>query len=71
MSSYQLDTRLSDVDKAMRLLRESMRGIPIRFAGFKKEHDRLARSVAGAAVLLECARPAFTNKQGKGKTKTP
>jgi hypothetical protein len=58
-STHQLDRRIEDVDKAMRLLRTSMKGIPIRFAGFKKDHDKLARSVAQAAVLLESAKPMF------------
>lgn len=66
-SSHQLDRRIEDIDKAMRLLRDSMKGIPIRFAGFKRDHDHLARSVANATVLLESAKPLFTDHPAKAR----
>lgn len=56
MSTHQVDTRIADLDKAMKQLRDAMRGIPIRFAGFKKDHDTLARSVATATVLVDSAK---------------
>jgi hypothetical protein len=57
VSNHQADRRLEDIDKAMKLLRDAMKGIPIRFAGFKKDHDQLARSVATATVAFEMAKP--------------
>lgn len=50
--SYQLNSTVEDVDKSMRTLRESMKGIQIRRAGFKKHHDDLARAVATFTVNL-------------------
>lgn len=43
---------VEDVDKSMKTLRESMRGMQIRTAGFKKHHDEAARQVARATVDL-------------------
>lgn len=40
------------IDQSMSLLRKSMRGIQIRAAGFKKDHDELARAVSHLAVTL-------------------
>jgi hypothetical protein len=42
----------ASVDKAMTLLRHSMRGIQIRTAGFRKDHDELARAVSNLTVTL-------------------
>jgi len=66
-ATHQVDRRIEDVDKAMRLLRNSMKGMPIRYAGFKKDHDNLARSVANATVLLESAKPLFTDNPVKAR----
>ncbi|MCA1195340.1 hypothetical protein [Saccharopolyspora sp. 6V] len=43
---------MRDLDKAMKILRESMAGLQVRSAGFKKEHDELAREVANYSVDL-------------------
>ncbi|HEX3782668.1 MAG TPA: hypothetical protein VHX38_23620 [Pseudonocardiaceae bacterium] len=42
----------ADVDQAMKLLRRGMRGIQVRTAGFKKDHDNLTRAVSNLAVTL-------------------
>lgn len=56
MSTHQIDRRIEEVDKAMLLLRKTMKGIQIRTAGFKADHDQLARSVAMATALISDAR---------------
>jgi hypothetical protein len=40
------------IDQSMSLLRKSMRGIQIRVAGFKKDHDDLTRAVSHLTVTL-------------------
>lgn len=40
------------VDIAMKQLRDSMKGIQIRTAGFKSDHDALARAVSHFTVTL-------------------
>lgn len=40
------------IDVAMKTLRTAMRGIQVRTAGFKKDHDQLARAVSQLAVTL-------------------
>ncbi|GDY28769.1 hypothetical protein [Gandjariella thermophila] len=57
--SYQADRVTENIDKAMKQLREAMKGIPIRWAGFKKEHDNAARSMANLTVLITDARSSF------------
>lgn len=52
-----------DVNKAMRQLRDSMKGIQIRTAGFKKHHDEAARMAAKACTDLMDAYAAMN----KGK----
>jgi hypothetical protein len=47
----------------MRALRDSLDGIPFRAGGFKSKHDNLARDVAHLAVMLDAARPLFTDKK--------
>ena len=44
--SQQIDNVVAEIDASMKRLRQSMRGIQIRTAGFKKDHDALARGVA-------------------------
>jgi hypothetical protein len=40
------------VDIAMSRLRKSMRGIQIRTAGFKKDHDLLAKAASNLVVTM-------------------
>lgn len=55
-ASFQVDSLLEELTGAMEVLRESMRGIPYRQAGFRSKHDRLTREVAHVVVLLEASR---------------
>ena len=57
--SRTVDGTIEDIDRAMRELRKSLRGIPFRAGGFKNTHDNLARDVAYLTVLLDSARAAF------------
>lgn len=61
MAGEQADNVCDDIDAAMRKLRESMRGIPTRSAGFKSEHDSAARAVAYLTVLITDARMMFSD----------
>ncbi|MEV4733538.1 hypothetical protein E1161_09300 [Saccharopolyspora aridisoli] len=54
-NSYQVTAVIEDIDKAMSKLREAMKGLQVRTAGFKKDHDELARTVANYKVDLEDA----------------
>lgn len=57
-------TKIADVvtgiDRAMGQLRQSMRGIQIRTAGFKTEHDALAHAVSHLTVILTDAQALTT-----------
>ncbi len=57
MGRFQVDAVIEDLDKAMVKLRDAMAGIQVRTAGFKKEHDELARKVADYKVDLEDVAP--------------
>ncbi|MGW5790994.1 hypothetical protein ACWEV3_10350 [Saccharopolyspora sp. NPDC003752] len=57
MSGYQVIAAIEDLDKAMVKLRDAMAGIQVRAAGFRKEHDELARKVADYKVDLEDVMP--------------
>lgn len=52
MSKHQVNNAVDSVDDAMKKLRESMKGLQIRTAGFKKDHDELARAVANYTVSM-------------------
>jgi hypothetical protein len=54
--SRQLDNALDDLSKAMRQLREAVKGIPVRREGFKKLHDDFARSTAVLRTEMSYAR---------------
>lgn len=59
MAQHQVDRALDTVDAAMRQLRRSLRGIPIRREGFKAHHDRMAKAVAKLTVSLDDSRAAI------------
>jgi len=57
--THQVDRVLDDIDNAMALLRQAMRGVPARRQAFKANHDRMAREVAKLTVALTDARSAI------------
>lgn len=59
MARHQLDRALENVDAAMRQLKDSMRGMPVRREGFKGAHDATARAVATLTVALSDSRSAL------------
>ncbi|EHR52151.1 hypothetical protein SacmaDRAFT_3953 [Saccharomonospora marina XMU15] len=61
MAGHQVDRAIDAVDAAMRELKRSLRGIPIRREGFKSRHDRMAKAVAKLTVALEDSRPAIND----------
>ncbi|MGH3607976.1 MAG: hypothetical protein ACRDRD_07795 [Pseudonocardiaceae bacterium] len=56
MAIARIEHALEGLDKSMRLLRSSLRGIPIREGSFGKQHDNLARDVAFLLVELDTVR---------------
>ncbi|BCJ64608.1 hypothetical protein [Polymorphospora rubra] len=54
--SYQVTDTYDGIDKAMRLMRGSMKGMPER-QRYMRHYDELRRSVAVLLVLLEEAGP--------------
>lgn len=52
----RVDATIEDLDKTMRLLRSSLRGIPFRSGSFHKQYDNLAREVARLTVELDTVR---------------
>ena len=58
--SRQVDRTVEDLDSAMRLLKDTLTGIPFRAGGFKNTHDNLARDVAHLTVLIDASRSKFS-----------
>ncbi|MFG2010600.1 hypothetical protein ACGFNF_16150 [Micromonospora sp. NPDC048868] len=54
--SYQISDTYDGIDKAMRLMRASMKGMPERYR-YMRHYDDLRRAVAVLLVLLEEAAP--------------
>ncbi|SDY71826.1 hypothetical protein SAMN05216215_103361 [Saccharopolyspora shandongensis] len=61
MRKFRVDAVIGDIDKAMSKLRDAMSGLQVRTAGFRKEHDELARQVANYKVDLEDVAPYIKN----------
>ena len=68
--SQQIDNAVSEIDASMKKLRASMRGIQIRTAGFKRDHDALARGVADFTVLLIEACLLYTSPSPRDRTRS-
>jgi len=60
--SNEVNRTLEQVGSSMLKLRESMRGIQIRTAGFKRLHDDFARQVAAVSVHVADSVPAMLPK---------
>ena len=58
--SRQVDRTVEDLDSAMRLLKDTLAGIPFRAGGFKNTHNNLARDVAHLTVLIDASRSKFS-----------
>jgi hypothetical protein len=69
MSAHQLNAKIEAIDTAMKLLRIAMKTPVIRTAGFKSDHDKVARSVATATNTAEAARPLFNTGKGQPKAR--
>jgi hypothetical protein len=57
----------ADIDRGMKNLRQSMKGIQIRTAGFKRDHDELARAVSHLTVTLLDAQALVTATKRKSR----
>lgn len=57
--AHQVDRAVDEVDKAMAMLRQAIRGVPSRRQAFKANHDRMAREMARLTVALMDARPVI------------
>ena len=47
---------------AMKVLKQSLLGVSVRKAGFKRKHDQMARAVASLSVALNDSRAAIGAK---------
>ena len=65
MASVAAD-HASQIDRDMKKLKESMKGITIRTAGFKKDHDNLARQIARFTVALIEAEALIATRRARG-----
>lgn len=66
--SYRMSDTYDGIDHAMRLLRQSMKGMPQRYR-YMKHYDELRRSVAVLLILLEEASP-WMQETAKAKRST-
>ena len=57
-----VDRTVEDLDRAMRALRRTMRGIPFRSGSFRTTQHNLARDVAHLMVQIDSARGALRNR---------
>ncbi|MGA6165168.1 hypothetical protein L3Q67_15705 [Saccharothrix sp. AJ9571] len=69
MSSNQIDAKMTELDKAMKRLREAMTALPNRLGGFGKQHTDAARKVATMITTLETARPLFDTDRRRPKAR--
>jgi hypothetical protein len=59
MMPKHLDRTVEELDWSMRVLKDSLSGIPFRSGGFKNTHDNLARDIAHLTVLIDASRSKF------------
>jgi hypothetical protein len=60
--SRVVDEAIDEVDQAMRILRRSVRGIPVTAGKFRDTHASLTRDMAYLVVLLDSARARFPDR---------
>lgn len=68
--SHQLDNAISEMDTAMRQLKDAVKGIPARREGFKRLHDEFTKDVATLTTALSYARGMLDENATKRKKKT-
>ncbi|MFT7837576.1 hypothetical protein Q5530_15660 [Saccharothrix sp. BKS2] len=68
--SRQLDNAISEVNTAMKQLREAVKGIPARREGFKRLHDEFTKDVATLTTALSYARGMLDENATKRRKKT-
>jgi hypothetical protein len=56
------DRTIEDLDRAMRILRKTVRGIPFRAGSFKTTHHNLTLDVALLMVQLDSSRTVLDHK---------
>lgn len=59
--SHQLDRVLDDVDGALKMLKASVRGLPLGQHNLKAIHDKMARSMGTLTTEMSDARRAITS----------
>ena len=63
-----VDNTVDDLDTAMRTLRKSVRGIPVRAGSFRTTHHNLTRDVAFLMVQIDsCQRRLKTDRRATGE----
>ena len=67
MATTKTQDVVTGIDMTMKKLRVSMRGIQIRRAGFKADHDNLARAVANLTVTLLDAQALLIAESNRGR----
>lgn len=63
----QIDNIVMEIVRGMKMLRQAMKGIQIRTAGFKRDHDELARGVADFTVVLIEAEALVNKERTRGR----
>ena len=69
MSTNQIEAKITELDKAMKKLREAMTALPNRLGGFSKQHTAVARKVATMTTTVEAARPLFDTDRRRPKAR--
>jgi hypothetical protein len=57
-----VDDAIEEIDRAMKQLRRSVRGIPVQAGKFRETHADMTRDMALLVVLLDSARPRFNRE---------
>jgi hypothetical protein len=69
VSTNQIDAKITELDKAMRKLRETMTALPNRLGGFGKQYTEATRKVATMITTVEAARPLFNTDRRRPKAR--
>jgi hypothetical protein len=69
VSTTQIDAKITELDKAMKKMREAMTALPNRLGGFGKQHTDAARKVATMITTVEAAKPLFDTDRRRPKAR--